>query len=1052
MVIVVIQFGYARMSPSSDYAWTISSTEESENSDALNDAKDDVDQLNTRTGAQTQAYDDKFFFLHSVKNKADIYTAENLLDMCHIETSIALDPEYPNLCVLDKEGVCTLPSTSIVVHFYEFHNISQWSCYLLSESVVEQKRNQLYTAMQTPEGQEKYGYWLSKDAVKRGYSTKAQSIWLVGAPLEGYDALSSKEDEQDEKYRDFFTGSDGAIDGVEETLLDFFDLYASTDGLFSYYPSPYLSSVSEGQIEEKWFSGWNVQNENSRLITTDLLFSMFSILFVLFWLYVHTKSLIIALAAMYMIFCSIPCSLLIYKAVYNIPFFSELHILVLYIVLGVGADDVFVLVDSWKQTANIYEGDISNGRDRELTHKRLQHCYEHTISTVFNTSFTTAAAFIATGFSPLMPIATFGWFAATCIVLNFIFVVSLMPPVVVISEMYCSRWFTCSVIGRMAVSKTDPEDEGICANSQIQDDKNRDSNVAINEDSKAVLGDSGSENHASSVESKGIAMVQNYNGGPVLGSPIDSPEGKMEPLSPSFTEGQLHNGDVEADGMSNKEPNETTSYTTQVLGSKSPIVDIYISVIEANVPLGNGKRVPIVAIILALGLFIFGVIGAMYGLQLRPPTEIEEWFPNKHMYNLARKSLLNDFLGADDSAYETVTFTFGIEGIDRGSFDIYKPDENRGDAKFDSNWNLAQPACQRAMVQMCDDIGTFECRSEACKPTKRVARENTTECFMKDFRVWAQSVHGEDTYNMSESRFYSAFMEFREEETQRYSVFSDWQEAIGFIGGELKFGSVIFTSTMDSRSSMQHKQEVVRRLDALVKKVKNYGECNECDCSSLMYTGEGAFVWMRSEEGIVKGFYQGLSIAFPVAFLVLLCATGNIIIATYAIMTVFFIVFGVLGFINYSMNWHLGIAESIAGIIIIGFSVDYTVHLGHMYNDAEPNGFHDRKSKFEMTSRVLLLTVIGGAITTIGAGVFMFPCQLIFFNKMAVLIVATILFSWVYALGFFMSLLYLVGPEGATGSIPVAVAKLRIYFEENRGVGEAKISPSSSDHGQKSSS
>ena len=29
--------------------------------------------------------------------------------------------------------------------------------------------------------------------------------------------------------------------------------------------------------------------------------------------------------------------------------FSGLHVLVLFVILGVGADDIFVLVDAWKQ-------------------------------------------------------------------------------------------------------------------------------------------------------------------------------------------------------------------------------------------------------------------------------------------------------------------------------------------------------------------------------------------------------------------------------------------------------------------------------------------------------------------------------------------------------------------------------------------------------------------------------------------------------------------------------------------------------------------------------
>ena len=43
------------------------------------------------------------------------------------------------------------------------------------------------------------------------------------------------------------------------------------------------------------------------------------------------------------------------------------------------------------------------------------------------------------------------------------------------------------------------------------------------------------------------------------------------------------------------------------------------------------------------------------------------------------------------------------------------------------------------------------------------------------------------------------------------------------------------------------------------------------------------------------------------------------------------IVASVMGFCKWAMGWGLGIAESIAAVIVIGFSVDYVVHLGHMY-------------------------------------------------------------------------------------------------------------------------
>ena len=50
------------------------------------------------------------------------------------------------------------------------------------------------------------------------------------------------------------------------------------------------------------------------------------------------------------------------------------------------------------------------------------------------TSSTTAAAFFANFFSPIMPIKAFGIFAGTLIPVNFMLVVLIMPPAVIYKE------------------------------------------------------------------------------------------------------------------------------------------------------------------------------------------------------------------------------------------------------------------------------------------------------------------------------------------------------------------------------------------------------------------------------------------------------------------------------------------------------------------------------------------------------------------------------------------------------------------------------------------
>jgi len=177
------------------------------------------------------------------------------------------------------------------------------------------------------------------------------------------------------------------------------------------------------------------------------------------------------------------------------------------------------------------------------------------------------------------------------------------------------------------------------------------------------------------------------------------------------------------------------------------------------------------------------------------------------------------------------------------------------------------------------------------------------------------------------------------------------------------------------------------------------------------------WTWMQVEDALVRNLMVGFGICFPVAYVVLIAATGNIIVGTYAIVSIAFIVAGVLGAARLYSNWSLGVAESIAGVIVIGFSVDYTVHLGHIYREAGEFVQDTREHKTQHALTVMGTTVIGGGLTTLSAGLILYMCTLTFFTKMAALLVWTIVLSIIYSLVFFTSLLAVFGPSGDVGSV-----------------------------------
>jgi predicted RND superfamily exporter protein len=287
---------------------------------------------------------------------------------------------------------------------------------------------------------------------------------------------------------------------------------------------------------------------------------------------------------------------------------------------------------------------------------------------------------------------------------------------------------------------------------------------------------------------------------------------------------------------------------------------------------------------------------------------------------------------------------------------------------------------------------------------------------MSLLQAWHEAAYGVSATTLydpaTESAIFFARLEtFRTSTSPANYPSRSWGELIGFVDGQLKFLIVEATMTMERTSPNAVKDEVLPVVNELL------GSFEKPDSAASVFMAGYSWVWYATNDALLSGMITGLAIAFPVAFGTLIFATQNVVIALYAILTIAMIVISVLGSAALE-GWGLGIAESIAAVIVVGFSVDYTIHLGHMYDHG---GRHEGCVTSVERARYAMLkmgnTVLAGAVTTCGSGVFMFACQLSFFNKMAFLICNTIAFSLLYALFFFMPLLFLVGPSGSSGHI-----------------------------------
>ena len=107
--------------------------------------------------------------------------------------------------------------------------------------------------------------------------------------------------------------------------------------------------------------------------------------------------------------------------------------------------------------------------------------------------------------------------------------------------------------------------------------------------------------------------------------------------------------------------------------------------------------------------------------------------------------------------------------------------------------------------------------------------------------------------------------------------------------------------------------------------------------------------------------------------------------------------------------------------MVVGLSVDYIVHLAEAYRMSTSSRRLDRVHGMLES---IGLSVISGAITTMGAAVFMLFAQIQFFFQFGIFILSTVGISLLFSLLGFTTLLSLCGPENDTGSVTKMASSL----------------------------
>lgn len=280
----------------------------------------------------------------------------------------------------------------------------------------------------TKKGVLDFGY--DKDfSIDNPISKYSRAILSWGGPLE----IEAEDDDPDKSKED----QDRALlkKWIVDNLLEKMDKIASdshSDKVNSYY-----------------FMGTLIVDVLLQIVIADGRLATFSIMFVFIWIRVSVGSWFLALVGMIEIVLTIPVSWFILNTVFQIEMFPFLNALCIFIVAAIGADDIFVFMDAYKQSA--YMGNVL-----ESLETRMSYVYRRTGTAMLITSATTCSAFLCTLLIPISAVRAFGIFAAIVIFIDYVLVMTLYCTAVVIYHNKLEKPGCCPCFTGGFCKTTDP--------------------------------------------------------------------------------------------------------------------------------------------------------------------------------------------------------------------------------------------------------------------------------------------------------------------------------------------------------------------------------------------------------------------------------------------------------------------------------------------------------------------------------------------------------------------------------------------------------------------
>ncbi|KAM4872447.1 protein dispatched homolog 3 isoform 2-T2 [Thomomys bottae] len=354
---------------------------------------------NTQTHAHWRI---ELIFLARGDAERNIFTSERLVTIHEIERKIMDHPGFREFCwkphevlkdlPLGSYSYCSPPS-SLMTYFFPTERGGKIYYDGMGQDLAD-IRGSLELAMTHPEF-----YWyvdegLSADNLK---SSLLRSEILFGAPLPNYYSVDDRWEEQRAKFQSFVVTYVAML--AKQSTSKVQVLYGGTD-LFDY--------------------------EVRRTFNNDMLLAFISSSCIAALVYILTScSVFLSFFGIASIGLSCLVALFLYHVVFGIQYLGILNGVAAFVIVGIGVDDVFVFINTYRQAAHL--------EDPQL---RMVHTIQTAGKATFFTSLTTAAAYAANVFSQIPAVHDFGLFMSLAVSCCWLAVLVTMPAALGLWSLY----------------------------------------------------------------------------------------------------------------------------------------------------------------------------------------------------------------------------------------------------------------------------------------------------------------------------------------------------------------------------------------------------------------------------------------------------------------------------------------------------------------------------------------------------------------------------------------------------------------------------------------